>query len=955
MPPTAKENRICLFRFAQDAWENGLRQWLRGHADVCLNGGEAWMVVADVAQGAWVRRRALAEGFSLLGIKFLTAGSLRRELSRRLGVDARSLGRDSLEFLLKLEALEHRGAEARSVALNPSSCLQALDDLGRAGWSGEEADIGEIPSPVRNWLGVLVQSGAWTSSIDRELREKSSVAAAPGLHLCFWAWDHEFRAERILFEAALGAAVSVRIFLPLALQPAEYMWVEELEQLCGAQHEACAASEFSSANENFVDYLSRKGEADASGELPSLAVGEKQADQLALIERQIMAWLPECGDEERIGVVFPPAAPQARVLVTRLAQLGVPVLDEARRRVAPGWNEMIQQKLAAYYLHGRQVGEFLTLTAGLNQRRDDCWKLEPIQLRRALHRNFSRCPTRNVSVLLENVADDAPKILFSAQRLARALGAWPETGGWGDLKERWQAACAQLGASVDCLEPLWSRLDSVLLSRKQPISGRAFLEYVAQLLSPLRYVRDAEGDHAFAKVLVTTSAQAACQSWKHLIFADSNEGRWPAPGEENPFLNDALRKKLNQRKGAGHEMLLTTVELARLGQRRLLDLLENCAGETLFTAVAFDEERPEQNLYPNEIALQLLMLESSGDAVLKRWERKIQKAVPSLTAKSAVSSLADAEREYLAKVASSRRDASAPFDEYSFCYSPELPGAKPWAVTTLDKLKDFPASTALELLFHAASSENESFQRSENWFAGILLHEWMRRYFAAGIPPLASMAERVEQIEAELKREFAVGGSLWSETTFRSARWALRECLQVLYAEGVEQWQFVLTEEQISGEIETAKGLLRLSGRMDLVLRDRAQARVKIIDFKTSKRDVPTLAKLANGEGLQFGAYLLLACTAEANEVSVQCVSPRLAGKRLLTKDDIEVARQGVALAAERQNTLRFGIGAKMHSEYGRAETLPLATLPIESEILKAKQVLTFGDANGEAKEGGDE
>jgi hypothetical protein len=272
----------------------------------------------------------------------------------------------------------------------------------------------------------------------------------------------------------------------------------------------------------------------------------------------------------------------------------------------------------------------------------------------------------------------------------------------------------------------------------------------------------------------------------------------------------------------------------------------------------------------------------------------------------------------------------------------------------LDKLKDFPAGTALELLFRAVSEENESFQRSENWFAGILLHEWMRRYFAEGIPSLASMAGRVTQIESELQREFAVSGSLWGETTFRSARWALRECLQVLYAEGVEQWQFALSEEKISGEIETAKGLLRLNGRMDLVLRDRpqwAESRVKIIDFKTSKRDVPTLTKLANGEGLQFGAYLLLACNAEANEVSVQCISPRLAGKRLLTKEDIEVARQGVALAAERQNTLRFGIGAKMHAEYGRSEILPLATLPIEPEILKAKQALTFGGANDEAGE----
>jgi hypothetical protein len=944
-------NQIRLFRFAQDAWENGLRQWLQAHADVCLRGDEAWMVLADAAQGAWMKRQALAENISLLGIKFLNAGSLRRELSQKLGVDVRLLGRDSLEFLLKLEALEHQGAEARSVALNPSSCLQALDDLGRAGWSGEEADIGEIPSPVRNWLKVLVQSGAWTSSIDRQLREKSSsLAGESNLHLFFWAWDHEFCTEKVLLEAALKFAVGVQIFLPLALQQAEYDWVEELEKLCGTQHEECPASEFSTLNAHFVDYLSRKGEADANGELPRLLVGEKQADQLALIERQVVGWLPLCGENERIGVVFPPASPQARVLVERLAGLGIPLLDEAGRRLAPDWNAVIQRKLAAYYLHGRQVDDFLTLMTSLRQMQGER-ALEPIALRRTLHRHFARRPTRDVALLLASLPEDAPQILLETQGLVRTLGEWPEAGDWEELKLRWQRSCERLMVGVECLEPLWSRLDPVLLSRKKTISGRAFLEYIGQLLSPLRYVRDEAGNHAFAKVLVTTLAQAACQPWKHLIFADANEGRWPVLREENPFLNDALRKKLNHRKGANHETLLTTVGLARLEQRRLLDLLENCAGETLFTAVAFDEERPEQSLYPNEIALQLLMLESSDEAVLKRWERKIQQGVPSLTAKSVVSPLAGAERQHLAKVATSRRAADVPFDEYSFCYSPELSGAKPWAVTALDKLKDFPAGSALELLFHVTSSENESFQRSENWFAGILLHEWMRRYFAEGVPPLASLAERVQKIETELQREFAVGGSLWGETTFRLVRWALRECLQVLYVEGVEQWQYVVTEEQISGEIQTAKGLLRLNGRMDLVLRDRpqwAESRVKIIDFKTGKREVPTLAKLANGEGLQFGAYLLLACNAVAGEVSVQCVSPRLAGKRLLTEDDIETARQGVALAAERQNTLRFGIGARMRAEYGRSETLPLATLPIEPEIVKAKQALTFGDANGE-------
>jgi hypothetical protein len=315
---------------------------------------------------------------------------LRRELGRLLGAEPRLLGRESLEFLLMLEALRHGGAEARSVALDPAQCLQALDDLGRAGWSGEEADLGEVPSPARDWLRVLAHSGAWAPSIDRELSGKSekwklasgNSAPSPAAHLCFWAWDAELGAERTLLAAALAAARDTVFFLPSPLEDAEFDWVAALEQWCGAGAEVCAESGFVSANDELTARLFRRGEELPVKRLPALLVGGDEEDELALLERRVWQCLEDDGaggDGGQIGVVFPPRSTLARRLAGRLLAAGLPVADRIGHARPVDGAAAAQQKLVNYYLYGCQVDDFLALVTA--------WRLhgggiEPARLRR---------------------------------------------------------------------------------------------------------------------------------------------------------------------------------------------------------------------------------------------------------------------------------------------------------------------------------------------------------------------------------------------------------------------------------------------------------------------------------------------------------------------------------------------------------------------------------------------
>ncbi|MDR1146429.1 MAG: PD-(D/E)XK nuclease family protein [Verrucomicrobiales bacterium] len=937
MPPVAS---IRHYRFVQDAWDDGMAAWLRAHAAAALRGEQALVVVADPAQAAWLRQRSLAAGIALLGVKFLTAAELRRELAVALDEPHRLLGRESLEFLLKLAALARRDYATRSVALAPAQCLQALDDLGRAGWSGEEADLGAVPSPARDWLRVLAASGAWAPEIDRQLTAKSSIInhqlKIPPTHLCCWAWDRELGAEWRLLSAALTVARDTVFFVPSPLEDFEYDWLADLERLTGATAQPCADSGFVSANDGLTAWLFQRDGAPPARPLPTLLIGARADDELALLERAVWRCLEDGGGDGPIGVVFPRRTALSRRLLERLTAAALPVTDRIRDPLPADWAAVLQQQLAAYYLRGCQVDEFLALAAAWHLADG---ALAPARLRQKLTALFARRLTRHTPTLLAAAADhDAT--LAPARELALTLGEWPAAAPWEELKDRWQRAVKVLRVTTDALEPLWSRLDAVLTGRV--VDGAAFLEYVHGLLKPARLSPSASP--VFANIELVTLRQAAGRVWRRLIFAESNEGGWPLPARENPFLPDPARAQLNRRRGTGHGWLFTARQRQRLEDKRLRDALDNCAGAVIFTASAADPARPGQPSHPNSVLAQLLLLQGGpGVSPLDTWRRQ----VVTVSAPPAADALDAAETARLADIAARRNDPARPFDEYSFCYPASLSAGEPWSVTKLEGVRDRAATTALTLLFKAEAAAAADFQRNEALAAGTLTHRWIERYLAGGVPPESALTARLAALERELRRELGVSG-LWLETLFNSARWMTGELLALTYREGLAAAPAVRSEQAVTGVVSTSAGRLALRGKFDLVLADGDHWRV--FDFKTGKRDAPTDRQLARGEGLQFGAYLLLALTLGARTASVQCLSPRRGEGRTLTLTALDAAAQGLARAARAQQTLTFGLSAK--TERGaRAERLPLACVPAAPAVLQQKAALTFGAA----EEAGDE
>src|SRR5438094_9332326 len=139
------------------AWENVVRQWFEKIAPRGLHDRQpAAVVTASRNQAYFFRSRLLAEGKSLMAVKFLSPPQLRELLLRRCDLPVPL--REHLRLLLGVTAEQFASSSsddetvlvAKSIAREPDRFLRALDELRAAGWTLDEIDslaLREIAAP----------------------------------------------------------------------------------------------------------------------------------------------------------------------------------------------------------------------------------------------------------------------------------------------------------------------------------------------------------------------------------------------------------------------------------------------------------------------------------------------------------------------------------------------------------------------------------------------------------------------------------------------------------------------------------------------------------------------------------------------------------------------------------------------------------------------------------------
>src|SRR5207237_5015019 len=147
--PEVHSRRVSLHIGAspEAAWKNVVRHWLERIATRTLQAKKpAAVVTASRSQAYFFRSRLLAEGKSLLAVKFLSPPQLRELLLR--GGDQRVPLREHLRLILAVTAEEFASKStddetvlvAKSIARDANRFLRTLDELRAAGWSFDEIE-----------------------------------------------------------------------------------------------------------------------------------------------------------------------------------------------------------------------------------------------------------------------------------------------------------------------------------------------------------------------------------------------------------------------------------------------------------------------------------------------------------------------------------------------------------------------------------------------------------------------------------------------------------------------------------------------------------------------------------------------------------------------------------------------------------------------------------------------
>jgi hypothetical protein len=923
-------NRLHLFNHAVDAWEYNLAGWLEQRSVECLSGKEAWFVTGSYMQANWLRRMTLSEGKALFGIRFFDVRLLRQHLSKLFCLPSPSFGYETLRILLEAAALENEYTAT-------SSLLDALDDLAASGWlvsNGLDAAFRalRIPEYLEHAVRQLTGSEYWRPRVDLVLLERA--VRNENLSLGVYGLDAEnFKDLNLLLAAARGAARSDFWFAqPLGKEGAAFQWIATLERELMAEASVCPAGNASRPYENFLAHWQGRGERNVKS--PEILVANRWHEQVEGVVAHVCRALTR--DAKDVLVVAPEGSATGRELVHQLVSRGIAVVDEFREMTLPSPLLQIQITIARYFAEEEAPELFLRIVEGL-LRSPKRFK----EFRDAVFGAFDDLQTRSATRLITEQLRERFAWLVD---LESSLGAWPHKDWphkdkWETLQQRWEllldrvaGTCAkypgeliQLTWSIVELEPLWHEVAVFLEGRT--VSVRLFLKYLCELLSAQARRPHPGSHHRYAKVVVAPPSKAHATSWDYVILTDAISDGWTRPPVANSVLNDEQRMRF-RRDGF---FLAVASEKRQVQQERTLQLAYHARKHLVLARYERDEKGIETGA--NDLG-------TFAEEFLKAKVTRIHG--PPKT---------DFQMPLFATIWSNRLNPELPFDEYFLNFRGAGLAAAPWHPSALETVFKTPATFAFKAIYGCQREFDRAFFRSAQMTVGRIAHRWLQSAFGKNArfasfcqAPLrvTDPANALFRSELELAylrtRSETPGPDLWWETILNKAfslalRMLERACS---YFDPHAHYQ---SEGELEGTWHSAEGDLALNGRTDLILSDLAQlenASVRIVDFKTSKR--VRAFDQENGDGLQFLGYQLLAKVNGARKIELIVVTPDQS-KPISLPSDADLASV-INLLAFLQTSQSFG--RRPNVKWDVAETLPIATVPISSEILERKLALTW-------------
>jgi hypothetical protein len=989
------------------AWENVVRRWFEKIVTVPLRDYQsAAVVTASRSQAYFFRSRLLAEGKSLLGVKFLSPPQLREILLRDSNL--RVPLREHLRLFLSVTSEEFAGKNsddetvpiAKSVARDPDRFLRAIDELRAAGWTFDEIDSPALREIAAAFEEQVRECGfTFLHDADRAALSRARNLQPVFGKLLLFGFDASHWPLWPLLKSGTLSAAEATVLLTDPRDEARDLdetWIGTWEETFGPADVTPPAPDASG-----LPLPGReKDEGDGRLELftrslPNaihFVVGRDITHQARAIVALAAKFLAG-PHSERLGILFSGRGALSRLVATFLESAGIAYNDGIAHFAPSPFDDDAWHAWLELQETPRLRALFRFLRATREQIFDE---LSIVQVEETLRRAYNNVLIDDIELLRDYCADgsglrhgngagrELEKIQFLSERAT--LTEFLSETRTIFLKLRW----TERWNEVERLSRNWSNRLSTKFSKD------SYLRWLRELLGAPSLARNDLGAYPYARVHLLAYTDAHGQPWSHLIFAGLNDEEWPALEDELGFIRDERidevnrnNKMLNRRaskrglQGEGHwtvregkTLLLGRNEQRQIRRRQLLNLVDSVTVGIGASASLYSEATPSRIANPSEffsslyfnahsrgVSQQILhTLEEQTRAWLKDWSPADAQKVDSISV---------GRTGY----AFNARRQLRPAGEYEFALRSPADCKKSLRVTQLEQALRWPAIVWMEIFLGVEPDDDNG----NAWAVatGQWVHRWLANSVRNGGERKFVHVDRADEIREHISRqarEFhegvaalcAIRGKVlpdWWRSGWSNALY-IADCLAAKVSD-LQDWSEMAVEWSLGeptliqiSENET----LRVRGRIDLIL-GRQKSRqsqigyedVWVIDYKTGRQrgfnlkelrrnDTPKRKfrkQLIEGRGVQLALYALAVHALGADKVQLTLLSPAEQLEPQFHLPDVLAQKDFWRELHRMQETGAFGMLGPIHAEFGFVWKYPLATLPIDTDLLKEKWTLT--------------
>jgi hypothetical protein len=977
------------------AWENVVRDWFEKIAARALQDQQpAAVVTASRSQAYFFRSRLLHEGKSLVAVKFLSPPQLREQLLRRH--DLRVPLREHLRLVLAVIAEQFASKSgddetmlvAKSIARDPDRFLRAIDQLRAAGWTFDEIDSPALREIAARFEEQVRECGfTLVYDADRVVLADAQKFQPLFGNLLLFGFDAAHWPLWPLLNGATLSAGETTVVLSNPRDEARDLdetWIGSWEESFGPAEVILPKNERATAS--LIEPLP----------VPAtdvhFVIGRDTTQQARAIVALAAKFL---ADErcERLGILFSGPGALPRLVATFLKSAEIAHNDAIAHLAPSAFDDDAWRAWLDLQQTPRVNPLFRFLRAIDGQIFDG---LSALQVEETLRRAYKNVLIDDVELLRDYCASSAD--LRHGNAVARELEKiqfLPESASITEFLSQTRAMFSVLG-----WKERWNELERLSRNWRDQLSTKfskpSYLRWLRELLGAPSLERDDLGAHPYARVHLLAYADAQDQPWSHLILAGLNDETLPAFDDELAFVRDEQIEELNRqnktlnrraskrgRQGEGHwsvragkTLLLGPNEQRQVRRRQLLNLVESVSAGIGASASLYSEATPSRIANPSEffswlyfnahdrgVSQQTLhSLEEQTRDWLKDWSPVDAQKVDSISVGRTRYAF-DARRQLRAA------------GEYEFALRSPPDEEKSLRVTQWEQALRWPALVWMEIFLGVAPDDDEgnawavaTGQWVHRWLADSVQNDDERKF--VDVNRGDEIRERILKQAHELReRVTALCASRskvlpdWWRSGWSNALY-IADCLAAKVSD-LHDWSEMAVEWPLQKPTLiplNANKTLRVRGRIDLILARRKVEQSQIgykdlwvIDYKTGrqrgfklkelrKKDTPQRKfrkQLIEGRGVQLALYALAVHALGAEDVQLTLLSPAEQLEPQFHLADVLVQKDFWSELHRMQETGIFGMLGPVHADFGFVAKYPLATLPIDTDLLEEKWALT--------------